>query len=265
MSPRAKIRALSVVFALVACTADTEGTADDAAPNEPCVPGKSRACECDDGSPGAQVCEPDGQGYPACTCAGADGGGETGEGGGTSAGTAGSATSASTTGAESAEGPGDGSTTVPADETGACGGPPTFSCDIVPIFYESCGADNVGCHSRNAYAATADQDCRGWLALEDEALGSQIYAPPEVAGTPTGCPNMGLYDRLMDLAPWQCDPSSQYVAAGSLESSYLFQKMSDGTLCGDFDPMPPENSGYEISQEQIDTIAAWIMAGALND
>jgi hypothetical protein len=227
------------------------------------VPGKSRACECDDGSPGAQVCEPDGMGYPACTCVGSEGD-ESGEGG-----TSGASTSASTTGSASSasgtDGPDDSATTQPADSTAEGGGPPTFSGTIVPIFYDSCGANDAGCHSRNAYAATADQDCRGWLALEDEALGSQIYAPEDVAGTPTGCPDMPLYDRLMQLAPWQCDPSSQYVAPSSLESSYLYQKMIDGTLCGDFDPMPPSGTTYTVTAEQIDAIAAWIMAGAPND
>jgi hypothetical protein len=243
-------------IALLSCGNGSGGSADEAS-DEPCVPGHSRACECDDGSPGAQVCEPDGQGYPPCVCEAGESGGESGD---SSPGTATSAGSTTTSASDGGE-----ETTAPADESGEGGGPPTFSGTIVPIFYESCGAGDPGCHSRNAYAATADQGCRGWLALEDEALGSVIYAPPDVAGTPTGCPDMPLYDRLMQLAPWQCDPSSQYVAPASLEQSYLYQKMIDGSLCGDFDPMPPSGTMYKLTAAQMDAIAAWIMAGAPND
>ncbi len=38
--------------------------------------------------------------------------------------------------------------------------------------YVSCGAGDNGCHSRVAYSADVKANCRGWLALEDEALGS---------------------------------------------------------------------------------------------
>ena len=49
---------------------------------------------------------------------------------------------------------------------------------------------------------------------------------------------------------------------GSLEGSYIYRKLTEGTLCGDFRVMPPPGEGYAITDEQADALAAWILAGA---
>ncbi len=52
-----------VVFAAVACT--TEPTVNEV--ESECVPGRAVACECDDGSVGAEVCDDKGR-FMSCTC-----------------------------------------------------------------------------------------------------------------------------------------------------------------------------------------------------
>jgi hypothetical protein len=69
---------------------------DDSSSSEPCVPGQSRPCTCDDGHTSSQLCLPDGSGFGECFCfapvAGVGGGaaGAAGVGGGAAGGTAGS-------------------------------------------------------------------------------------------------------------------------------------------------------------------------------
>src|SRR5262245_48209119 len=82
--------------------------------------------------------------------------------------------------------------------TGGCAAIPMFETDIVPIFEKSCGAKDNACHSRVAYGADKDLNCGGWLSLENAAIGSQIYAGPDI-GQSTGCPDMPLYERLTQL------------------------------------------------------------------
>jgi hypothetical protein len=231
--------------------AEDGGTADG---DGACVPGMSEACTCDGGQMGAQVCEPDGTGFGECSC----NGGETGEGNGDGDGDpTGDGDGDPTTG--DGDGDGDGCNPVWDGES-----LPSWSCHIVPFFYQSCGAGVNGCHSREAFAANMGEGCRGWLSLEDVALGSEIYAPPEMAGTPTGCPDIPLHDRLLTLAPWQCDASSRYV--DTVDNSYILMKMKGEGLCpignGPSDPMPPPDSGIMITQMNIDMIEAWIEAGA---
>jgi hypothetical protein len=241
--------------------ADDGGTADG---DGTCVPGMSEACTCDGGQMGAQVCEPDGTGFGECSC----NGGETGDGNGDGDGDP-------TTGdgdgdGDPTTGDGDGDPTTGDGDGDDCNpvwdgeSLPSWSCHIVPFFYQSCGAGVNGCHSREAFAATANQDCRGWLSLEDVPLGSEIYAPPENAGTPTGCPDMPLHDRLLTLAPWQCDASSRYVDTAA--NSYILDKMKGQNLCPNGNMpssvMPPPDSMIVITQMDIDMIEAWIEAGA---
>ena len=197
-----------ITFAWVSGCAD-DGSADG---NEACVPGMSEACSCEGGGMGARTCEPDGIGFGECSCSGGETGDET----------------ADTGDGDPTTGDGDGDpTTGDGDGDGDCNGIwngeslPSWSCHIVPFFYQSCGAGVNGCHSREAYAAASGSDCRGWLSLEDVPLGAEIYAPPESAGTPTGCPDMPLHDRLLTLAPWQCDASSRYV--DQVDNSYLME------------------------------------------
>lgn len=148
---------------------------------------------------------------------------------------------------------------------GAAGGAvPVFEDDIVPLFAKSCGAGDNACHSRVAYAATANQGCRGWLALEDVPLGSVIYAGPD-QGAPTGCPDMPLYDRLLELDAWMCtDTLRRYVIPCDVENSYMARKIDGGPYCLDgdgmpSDPMPPDKLLDPVERE---TILAWIAGGA---
>lgn len=151
------------------------------------------------------------------------------------------------------------------------GVPPTevrFQRDVVPIFEKSCGAGNDACHSRKPFAANQTMDCRGWLSLENAAIGSQIYAGP-TAGQATGCPDMPLQQRLVQLAPWQCSATSKYVKAGDVANSYIVDKIKGIELCpdggGPSGQMPPADSSYKITAQDLQTIEAWILAGAKDD
>lgn len=266
----ARMGRLCLVASCLACASDSGASGDDQSA-DPCVPGTLKSCECDDGTPGTQLCEPDGVGYDACVCQGDDDG---------STGDDPSATGASASGSPTSDPSGDPSGdptdasatadggTAPGD-TGDTGDTiPLFEPDIVPILYQSCGANNVSCHARNAYFPNSDQGCRGWLSLEDEPLGSSFddldpdtQMPSE--GPVPGCNDRSLHQRLMELAPWECGTDARYIVPGAPEQSYIFEKLTNGTVCGDFRVMPPPNEGYAISAEQQATLEAWILAGAL--
>jgi hypothetical protein len=248
----------ALVGLLTACPG-VDGSSSDDASDDPCIPGQSIACECDDGSPGARVCEPDGVGYGACSCEGED----------------------TDPGSDGMDGPSDGPGSTSADGGSADGNPtsgpadtgadteaevPDFQNDIVPILSTTCGGANSLCHARNAYFPTADQDCRGWVSFEDAPLGSTFDdLDPATNGPPEGavdCPDRSLHTRLLELAPWECDASWRYVVPGSLEGSYIYRKLTEGDVCGEFRVMPPPGEGYSITDEQADALAAWILAGA---
>lgn len=249
MINRAWIRVALLGFAcLVGCTDD--GTAGDEAADGPCVPNQAVACTCTDGGNGAQVCTPDGSGFGECECDSTEG----------------DSTEGDSTDGDST----DGDSTGEGDSTGWDGESlPSWSEHIVPLLYDSCGAGINGCHSREAYAAAVESDCRGWLALEDVPLGAEFYAGADL-GQPTGCSDMMLHDRLITLAPWQCAADSRYVTAGSTEASYVWQKIQGQNLCevspGVISkPMPPPDSGIVLTETEKLMIEAWILGGAPND
>ena len=152
-------------------------------------------------------------------------------------------------------------TDVPAD--------PRLETDIVPIFQQSCGSGDNSCHSSVAYSANADQGCRGWLSLEDASLGSTYD------GEPTGCEDLDLYARLMQLSAWECHLNGDstngnvgydiaYVAPGDAENSYLWRKISGGVLC-DFTPDTPSQPmplGGTLTGTERAILKAWIDNGA---
>lgn len=154
-----------------------------------------------------------------------------------------------------------------------CEALPTFERDIVPILEVSCGTGDVSCHERSAYSATFDMECRGWLALEDVPLGAEIYAGP-TAGEPTGCPDMPLYERLLELDAWTCeayDPRAAYVVPCDPESSYLFRKLV-GDVCNidsrgqsNVPSLPMPIDPYELSPDAQQLIYTWIENGAPRD
>lgn len=142
---------------------------------------------------------------------------------------------------------------------------PLFEADIVPIFNRSCGAGDNACHSEVAYAATLSSNCRGWLSLRDAPLGSQIYGGPN-DGQPTGCPDMPLYERLLQLDAWQeCSGNlKKYIAPCSVAGSYLFDKINGGPYCEEAPGMPsdPMPVGGTMDPVEKETIRRWIEAGA---
>ena len=123
--------AIFAIALLTACPASDTGSSDDAS-NDPCIPAQSIACECDDGSAGARVCEPDGIGFGPCSCeddggsgsptSGMDGPGDTANDGDSS-------------GSSPTSGP-DGTATDTAADV------PDFQQDIVPILSSACGGAN---------------------------------------------------------------------------------------------------------------------------
>jgi hypothetical protein len=256
----ARLGQCALLIALTACPL-VDGEGSDDASDDPCIPAQSVACECDDGSPGARVCEPDGIGFGPCTCEGSDS-----DSGSTTSGMDGPADGPADTAAEDesgdsnpTSGPGDSGEETSAEV-------PDFQRDIVPILLASCGGGGSLCHARNAYFPAADQGCRGWVSFEDQPLGSSFDdLDPATNGAPEGpvdCPDLGLHERLMQLAPWECDASWRYVEPGSLEGSYIYRKLTEGDVCGEFRVMPPPGEGYEITPTQTDALAAWILAGA---
>jgi hypothetical protein len=140
-----------------------------------------------------------------------------------------------------------------------------FQAEIVPILQRSCGAGSSACHARNQYAANASMDCRGWLSLENAALGSTFYAG-DMAGQPTGCPDLPLYERLMQIQPWECDTGSSYVRASDPARSYVMNKIDGAPLCGTTSvKMPPSDSAYTLSDGDKALIQQWISEGASNN
>ncbi len=151
-----------------------------------------------------------------------------------------------------------------------------FQAQIVPIFNKSCGTGGVtGCHARGTYGAVLDMDCRGWLALENVALGSKFYAGPK-NGQDTGCPDMPLYERLTQIDVWQCMTGSvKYVMPGSVAQSYIMNKLNGVDMCKEtpsspteqMPPMqPPTNPNpFVISAADKALIQRWIEEGALNN
>jgi hypothetical protein len=143
-----------------------------------------------------------------------------------------------------------------------------FKAEIVPIFERSCGAGSSACHARNQYAANQPMDCRGWLSLENAALGSVFYAG-DMQGQPTGCPDLSLYDRLMTIDPWECAVGSTYIRAGDPARSYVMNKIDGAPLCSEGGApsvqMPPADSTYRLSATDKALIQQWITEGALDN
>ncbi len=149
-----------------------------------------------------------------------------------------------------------------------------FKTQIVPIFNNSCGTGVNGCHGRDAFGANASQDCRGWLALEDAPLGASFYSG-SMSGQATGCPDMSLHQRLMQLDVWQClDTPTAYVVPGDPAASYIMHKMNGTDLCKEnassiSDQMPPPNQAgatpFTLSPADKALIQQWIVEGALDN
>lgn len=152
-------------------------------------------------------------------------------------------------------------------------GPVSFKNDIVPMFNRTCGTMTSGCHARDAYAATMNMGCRGWLSLEDAVLGAKVYSGP-MKGQSTGCPDRSLYERLTQLDSWMCEnPRKRYITAGSLTDSQIYQAVAgDPSGNGKCQKQPGVNLGRmppapaaALPQPDVMRLQQWIMAGALNN
>lgn len=152
-----------------------------------------------------------------------------------------------------------------ASTVGWDGGAVSFSRHIVPLLQKSCGAANTGCHAREAYGASSEKTCRGWLALEDASLGANFYAGANI-GSATGCPDRSLYDRLTQLDAWQ-EPEGRlrkYIQPNDPQSSYLFSKIAGGPYGDDrpgvkSEPMPMKEL---LASQDIAMVKKWIESGA---
>jgi hypothetical protein len=151
---------------------------------------------------------------------------------------------------------GDGSCPDPADKSDANLASPTvsFAHDIIPVFRGSCAIAGVTCHGDTGVAAQ-------------------------------GRPFLGYYDGGTDPAQVQAalvgmasveDPRMDLVTPGSLDHSYLWQKVDNLQCkfasdcragqsaypdCGQ--SMPYGNPALDVST--LDAIARWIMQGAKNN
>ena len=154
---------------------------------------------------------------------------------------------------------------APASEPRRANPEPIFEPEIVPIFGRSCGSEDAGCHRREAFNAVMNQECRGWLSLEPVPLGSVFYAGAS-AGTPTGCTDRDLYDRLL-MNAWMCgaptdqnEPQVAYVVPCDPEASLLYRVLGPGPLCSRMENYMP--IGRKADPIEVQTIYNWIANGA---
>lgn len=199
--------------------------------------------------------------------------GSSGSGG---AGTAGTGNQAGTSGAAGVAG------------TAGSGGsaPVSFQNDVVPSLVASCGSANSGCHNADqAVGRIMPQfgPCKViWFSAVDEPLGATYTSGPN-QGQPTGCTDLTLYERLMDLHSMLCEAPSwdqrkKYVVPGDIDNSLLYQVLagdpSMGGVCTNMGVgvvrMPKVDLAVEpnpvlLTQAQIDKIRDWILQGAPNN
>lgn len=158
-------------------------------------------------------------------------------------------------------------------QTAGTPAPVSFKNDIVPMFNRTCGTMTSGCHARDAYSATLNMGCRGWLSLEDAPLGAQFYSGP-MKGQSTNCPDRTLYLRLTQLDSWMCEnPRKKYITAGSLTESQIYQAVAgDSSGNGKCQKQPGVNLGRmppapaaPLPQPDVMRLQQWIMAGAPNN
>jgi hypothetical protein len=121
-----------------------------------------------------------------------------------------------------------------------------------------------------------------WFSSVDEPVGS-VYTSGPNEGQPTGCPDLGLYDRLLQMHSMLCeapswDQRAKYVVPYDLDKSLLYQVLvgdpSMGGACTiegvPVGPMPkvdPEvlPDPVTLSVEQAAKIRDWILQGAPNN
>jgi hypothetical protein len=200
------------------------------------------------------------------------GGGTTGSGGSGGTGTAAGGTAGNASGSGGAG--------------GTAAATVSFRRDVAPSLVQTCGSTTSGCHNNDqAVGRIMPQfgPCKViWFSAVDAPVGATYYSGPN-AGQPTGCPDLGLYDRLMQLHSMLCDGSiwsqrAMYVVPFDLQKSLLYQVIAgDPTMGGkcsangtpvarmpkvDLAALP---NPVPLPEDQIRQIGDWIMQGAPNN
>jgi len=235
-----------------------------------------------------------GAGGTAGGIVGAGGGAGSGTGGSGGSGVAGGSTGTAggSSGAAGGSGGTAGGTTGTAGgsggSTGTGGGMATvvsFRTDVVPALVATCGTNNGSCHSAiQATGRTMAQygPCKViWFSSVDAPLGA--YSDYPTNNVPTGCPNLSLYDRLLQLHSMLCNGATwqaraKYVVPGNLQQSLLYQVIagdaSFGSQCSvngtPVSRMPRLDAmvnpgGRALTTAEIDKIRDWILQGAPNN
>jgi hypothetical protein len=162
----------------------------------------------------------------------------------------------------------------------------SFRNDVAPVLVQTCGSTTSGCHnSDQAVGRIMPQygPCKViWFSSVDGPVGATFTSGPNV-GKPTGCPDLGLYDRLLQLHSMLCEGSTwsqraRYVVPFDLQASLLYQVIAgDPTMGGKcsangmpvakmpkIDPVVLPN-GASLTPNDILKIRDWIMQGAPNN
>lgn len=173
--------------------------------------------------------------------------------------------------------------------SGGTGGPApdvSFKTDVKPSLVKTCGSTTTGCHSRDqAVGRIMPQfgPCKViWFSSVDESVGATFTSGPN-QGQPTGCTDLDLYQRLMELHSMLCDAPSweqraRYVVPGNLDQSLLYQVVAgDSTMGGACTLMAapvrrmplidkkilPEP--VLLGADEVAKIRDWILQGAKNN
>src|SRR5262245_52809052 len=197
-----------------------------------------------------------------------------GGGGGTATGSGGPGGSAGTT------------TTGRGGAGGTTAAAVSFRRDVVPALVQSCGSTTVGCHNNDqAVGRIMPQfgPCKViWFSAVDGPIGAKYFTGGN-AGQSTGCPDLNLYDRLLQLHSMLCDGTTwsaraSYVVPYDLQRSLLYQVIAgDPSMAGKctangvpvgmmpkVDPTVLPN-GVPLTADKIQQIGDWIMQGAPNN
>jgi hypothetical protein len=159
----------------------------------------------------------------------------------------------------------------------------SFQRDIVPALVKGCGSTDTTCHNRDQAVGRYGSPyfCQvAWLSTEDAALGALFYSGPN-AGKPTGCPDLGLYQRLTTLKSMLCGSTTTktqlYVVPRDLNRSLIYQVVAGadpslGGACKDGNGAPVgrmPKAPYDVLKiwdaAMIKKLADWITAGAPNN
>ncbi len=180
----------------------------------------------------------------------------------------------------------DGSPVRDAGVMDAASAPVSFRRDIAPKLQQGCGSTMVDCHARGQADGRSASPffCKvAWLSTVDAPAGAAFAGGPNM-GKSTGCPDLGLYDRLTQIRSMLCgdlNPRPLYVVPGSLPRSLLYQVIagdpSMGGGCTTVDattqkvvpvgkmPKAPIDKLGIWNAAAIKQLADWITAGAPNN